>query len=176
MNSFGSMQLLLCVSFLLITLLHSLELTLPKLKNIENIEVYHLRSFPILLIETMIGSFKTQVSGLALKSANSLIVLEYKPRNYSTCFLPHYIDEDKASLVWDKFAEIRSTDRVDTQFWQQSTFIARINGVVYKKFLIWLEEYHSKHALYIPQAICSNEFEYNCFSRATTWDTFVSDR
>ena len=49
------------------------------------IELYHLRSFPLLSIQSSAGSFHIQTSGLALRSTNTptLIVLEFKPVNFS---------------------------------------------------------------------------------------------
>jgi hypothetical protein len=167
--------LLLLFFFFLVTSSNPILLKdLPHFNDIEDIEVYHLRSFPSLLIDTYAGSFKTQTSGLALRTTNNVIILSYKPRNYTSCFLP-YLTEG-SSLIWDKYAEIIFEDNVNVQFWQQSTFVTRINGVVYKKYLNFLQDYLDRNRYFAPQSICSNEFEYNCFFRASTWDTFVSDR
>jgi hypothetical protein len=153
---------------------------LPRLLDTEIIELYHLHSFPTLLIETSIGSFSTQTSGLALRSLSSdnIIVLQYKPRNYSGCFLPYLSQTTNGTveIVWDKNAEIIYDSKLDVSYWQQSTFLGRMNGVVYKKYVVWLQEFIIRNKLFSPQSICSNEFEYHCFTQAVTWETFLSER
>jgi hypothetical protein len=79
-------------------------------------------------------------------------------------------------LSWDKQAEIIYHDNIDTSFWQQSTFLARINGIVFKNYVKWLEQYIQQHGVFRPQSICSNEFDIDaCFVLADTWDTFLAD-
>lgn len=156
---------------------------LPRLKDTDVIELYHLRSFPSLILDTDVGLFSTQTSGLALRSTTTenVVVLQYKPKNYSTSFLPRLIsstvnDSIVAGLTWDKRAEIVYHDHIDTSLWQQSTFMARINGVVYKNYVTWLDEYIKDHSIFRPQSICSNEFDGDsCFILSDTWDTFLAD-
>jgi hypothetical protein len=84
-----------------------------------------------------------------------------------------------SSLLWDKTGEIMYSDEIDTNFWSQSTFLGRMNGVVYKKYMIWLdEEFLRFNAIVQPQAICSSEYELmnNCYTHSITWDTFVTKR
>lgn len=154
---------------------------LPRLKDTDLIELYHLRSFPLLVIETIAGTFSTQSSGLALRSTttDNVIVLQYKPKNYTGCFLPILVPSHNGSfgLVWDKRAEIVYKDHIDTTFWQQSTFLAHINGVVYKNYVKWIEEYMQSNGNFLPQSICSNELDpSSCFTNAVTWDSFLADR
>lgn len=156
---------------------------LPRLKDTDAIELYHLRSFSAMVIETEVGTFSTHTSGLALRSTttDNVIVLQFKPKNYTTSFLPRFLSSTNSSIVtglsWDKRAEIIYYDNIDTSFWQQSTFLARINGIVYKNYVKWLEEYIRHHAVFRPQSICSNEFDIDaCFVLADTWDTFLADR
>lgn len=156
---------------------------LPRLKDTDAIELYHLRSFPSLIVDTDVGTFSMQTSGLALRSTttDTVIVLQYKPKNYTSSFLPRFLSSSGASkatgLSWDKRAEIIYHDNIDTSFWQQSTFLARINGIVYKNYVKWLEEYMRHHAVFRPQSICSNEFDIDaCFVVADTWDSFLADR
>lgn len=154
---------------------------LPRLKDTDVIELYHLRSFPLLIIETIAGTFSTQSSGLALRSTttDNVIVLQYKPKNYTGCFLPIFIPSDNGtySLLWDKRAEIVYKDHIDTTFWQQSTFLAHINGVVYKNYVKWIEEYMQSNSNFLPQSICSSELDpSSCFTNAVTWDSFLADR
>jgi hypothetical protein len=151
---------------------------LPKIEDTEIVEVYHLRSFPRLLIQTIVGQFSTQIAGLALRSITSekVVVLSYEPRNYSACFLPHSFAGNITSFSWDMEGRVRYESLIDNQFWQQSTFLARVNGIVYKKYILWLSEYQNLHKLFIPHSVCMSEFESNCFLPAVTWETFLSER
>ena len=153
---------------------------LPRLKDTDVIELYHLRSFPSQLIETSVGTFSTQTSGLALRSmtTNVMIVLQYRPKSFTNCFLPHikYNHNASYSLEWNKEAMIVYHDEIDTNIWQQSTFLARINGIVYKNYIFWLETFLENNKVYSPQSICNNEFEYPCFTYSKTWDTFLAER
>jgi len=157
---------------------------LPRLKDIDMIDLYHLRSFPnSLVITSSSGSrFHMQTSGLALRSTQSshVVVLEYRPMNLSCSFLP-IVDStssnnDSIDLVWDKRAEIYYADNIDIKYWQQSTFLARINGVVYENYIEWVEEYVREHRIFTPQPICSSSDPISCFTKSRTWETFVSDR
>ena len=149
---------------------------LPKLSDTDMIELYHLRSFPRLAIMTQAGSFSVQTSGIALRSTdtNQKIVLMFEPTNYSACFLP--VIGPNATLLWDKRAKISYMNQIDSSYWQQSTFLARINGVVYANFVKWIEIYLREHPFFIPESICSGSDTLSCFTMAQTWDTFLSDR
>lgn len=153
---------------------------LPRLADTDSIELYHLRSFPALLIETAAGSFSTQISGLALRSTstNQVVVLEYKPKSFGGCFLPILEAESDGdySLYWENKADLVYHDEIDTMYWQQSTFLAHINGIVYKNYVVWLQNYMQNNRLFFPQSICNSEREFNCHSYATTWETFLHDR
>ncbi len=195
---------------------------LPKLPDTDVIEIYHLRSFPLQLIATSIGTFSAQTSGLALRSqtTNSVIVLQYQPKNFGSCFLPKIrylpsydvnqsiVSADRVNLEtmtkkkppvlqshsptlsptntpdtatkivleWNKDAEISYSTEIDTLYWQQSTFLARINGVVYKNYVLWIEDFILQNRLYSPQSICSSEYEFSCYTYSVTWDTFLEER
>lgn len=153
---------------------------LPRLKDTDVIELYHLRSFPSHLIETSVGTFSTQTSGLALRSitTNIIVVLQYRPKSFANCFLPkvRYNHNGSYALEWNKEAEILYHDEIDTNTWQQSTFLARINGIVYKNYIFWLETFLENNKIFSPQSICSNEYEYPCFTYSKTWDTFLAER
>eukprot|EP01039_Chlorochromonas_danica_P003470 gene3470-3801_t len=152
---------------------------LPRLADTDSIELYHLRSFPAQLIDTAAGTFSTQTSGLALRSTttNQVIVLEYKPKSFSGCFLPiiESMEEGSYSLYWDKRAELVYHDQLDTVYWQQSTFLAHINGIVYKNYVLWIERYMQTNRVFSPQSICSNEHDFSCYTYAETWETFLQE-
>jgi hypothetical protein len=153
---------------------------MPKLMDTDMIELYHLRSFPLLLIESSAGQFSTTTTGLALRSTSTqeTIVLQYKPVNYSSCFLPILGSGkgENASIHWDKRAEVVYHNAIDITYWQQSTFLARINGVVYKNYIRWIEQYVVTNRHFSPQSICSSTSDLSCFTFAETWETFLADR
>jgi hypothetical protein len=157
-----------------------------------------------------------------------MIVLQYQPKNFGSCFLPKIrylltqsdannssIDADEPvvdrqnvqqmsnkkkqppnveshsptasptsvpeqitsiMLEWNKEAEIVYYTDIDTLYWQQSTFLARINGVVYKNYVLWIEDFILRNRLYSPQSICSSEYEFSCYTYSVTWDTFLEER
>ncbi len=119
---------------------------IPKFGELDMLEVYHLRSFPLQNIVSTVGeclityhlnyvnihslvqlgTFGIQTSGLALRNVRSkeLIVLEYKPMNWSCSFLPIITtNNNRTRLIWDKRAIISYTKSVSTLYWQQSTFL-----------------------------------------------------
>jgi hypothetical protein len=110
-----------------------------------------------------------------------LIVLEFKPVNFSTAFLPLIVDEssdgsaNNKTLIWDKRAMISYMNEIDKTYWQQSTFLARVNGVVYENYVKWIHEYLDKDRYFVPQSICSSSDEKSCFTFSETWDSFVGD-
>jgi len=160
-----------------------LDYELPRLEDTDMIELYHLRSFPLLAIQSPAGSFHIQTSGLALRSTNTpeLIVLEFKPVNFSAAYLPLIIDEyddvnaNNKTLIWDKRAMISYMSEIDKTYWQQSTFLARVNGVVYENYVKWIHEYLDKDRYFVPQSICSSSDKESCFTVSETWDSFVGD-
>ena len=180
------------------------HLDLPKFADSDVLEVYHLRSFPLQLVTTSIGTFSIQTSGIALRSQSRIapIVLQFRPRSFSTCFLPKIrlstiqsatndststqnfetvtnvdeIDDQNLVLEWNHEADITYSNEIDTHYWQQSTFLAHINGVVYKDYILWIEGFHSRNQLFSPQSICSDEYDELCFTHAMTWDTFLEQR
>lgn len=112
-------------------------------------------------------------------ASDHVVVLQYKPRNYTGCFLPILEESDNGSvsLIWDKRAEIVYQDYIDTTYWQQSTFLAHINGVVYKNYVKWIEEYVQNNKVFLPQSICTSEQDASsCYTLAETWETFLADR
>jgi len=161
-----------------------LNTNLPRLEDTDMIELYHLRSFPLLSIQSSAGSFHIQTSGLALRSTNTptLIVLEFKPVNFSNAYLPIIIDNviddgtsNNKTLIWDKRAMLSYMNEIDKTYWQQSTFLARVNGVVYENYVKWIHEYLDKDRYFVPQSICSSIDEKSCFTFSETWDSFVGD-
>lgn len=159
-----------------------LNTNLPRLEDTDMIELYHLRSFPLLSIQSTAGSFHIQTSGLALRSTNSptLIVLEFKPVNFSNAYLPLIVNNDDGTsnnktLIWDKRAMLSYMNEIDKTYWQQSTFLARVNGVVYENYVKWIHEYLDKDRYFVPQSICSSLDEKSCFTFSETWDSFVGD-
>lgn len=176
----GMSWLFLCCLPLVLSLRSLFDQTnLPRLADTDSIELYHLRSFPAMLIDTAAGTFSTQTSGLALRSTmtNLVIVLEYKPKSYSGCFLPiiEAVHEGNYALYWDKRAELLYHDQIDTVYWQQSTFLAHINGIVYKNYVMWIDRYMQSNRVFSPQSVCNSEHEYACYSNAETWETFLQD-
>ena len=154
--------------------------TVPRLKDTDMIDLYHLRSFPVPQVHSQTGRFFIQSSGLALRSSETseLIILEYQPFNFSCSFLPTIItsyESNETTLIWDKRAEVFYYNRLDIDYWQQSTFLARVNGVVYENYIKWVEDYIESHNVFVPHAICSGTDLLSCFSRSRTWETFISD-
>jgi hypothetical protein len=90
------------------------------------------------------------------------------------------IDEEKfytndTSLKWDKRSTITIDKSIDSTYWLQSTFLGRINGVVYRNYLNFVEDYLvNKGKYFIPQSICSNADKESCFTLSSTGDTFVA--
>lgn len=153
---------------------------IPQFSNVDSIYVFHLRSFPLLLIETAHGTYSTQTSGLALRSTqtNTIVIFEYKPLNYSTCFLPLIKTLPKSTsktLEWDKRAEIVYSDGIDATYWQHSTYLATINGVVYKNYISWMKDYISANSRMFPHSICSTTNQTDCYVDALSSETFLSD-
>ena len=155
---------------------------MPKLDDLDMIELYYLRSFPFQAVMSSAGTFKLQTSGLALRSTltQQKIVLEFKPLNLSACFLP-LIDENEglgenATLLWDKRTTITYDTEIDTKYWQQSTFLGTMNAIAYRRYLRWLEDYQQSFRSFIPQSICSKADEQSCFTISSTGDTFLAAR
>ena len=140
------------------------------------IELYHLESFSQKISISGAGSFSFQSTGLALRSSNSEteIVLQFKPLNYSACFLP--ILGANLSLEWDKRAIIAYSNSLDFDYWQQSTFLGTLNGVVYANFINWVDEYAINHQNYFPYSVCVAPESSECFMTSHTSETFVVAR
>ena len=202
---------------------------MPKFTDTDMIELHHLRSFALLAAMSDAGSFKLQTSGIALRSTetNSIIVLEFKPLNISSCFLPivtrtpknaqstqkadyarnvpessvgnnipdsntdskigsngdnsvgtDSIFDKNSTLTWDKRSTVSYETSIDPKYWMQSTFLGIINGVVYRNYLNWVEDYLEKvpGKYFIPQSICSSAEEESCFTLPSTGDTFLAKR
>lgn len=161
---------------------------MPKFTDTDIIELHHLRSFPLLASMSDAGSFKLQTSGIALRNTltSIIIVLEFKPLNISACFLPIVNKNVKSgiggkvndTLTWDKRSTVSYQDNIDSKYWVQSTFLGTINGVVYRNYLNWIEEYLKKSPgkYFTPQSICSAVEEDSCFTLPSTGDTFLASR
>lgn len=152
---------------------------IPMFPYTDTVELYHLQSFPLLLINTAAGAFTIKTSGLALRSTSSpqTVVFEYKPLNFSACFLPVIEEFNNVTTVkWDKRAHLTYTQEIDTSYWQQSTFLARLNGIAYQRYVRWIDEYTRENRYFVPQSICSSVDRLSCFSFAETWETFLKDR
>lgn len=173
---------------------------LPRVADTDILEIFHLRSFPSLSVNSQVGTFSIQSAGIALRSTqtNEVIVLQYLPNNFSKSFLPYitgmgsitgdnfsdnneeindeYIRKN-STLEWEKRGEILYYKEINKLYWQQSTFLGRINGIVYKKYVEWIENFERKKNLLVPQSICLSEVELasSCFLYSRTWDTFLSD-
>lgn len=78
---------------------HFIKKNMPIFSGLDMLELYHLRSFPLLQELSSAGSFKYQTSGLALLSAitSEIIVLEFKCLNVTACFLPIINTQDPTS-------------------------------------------------------------------------------
>lgn len=161
---------------------------MPKFGDTDMIELHHLRSFVLQAIMSNAGSFKFQTSGIALRSTitSTIIVLEFKPRNITACYLPivtknldnEYGGKVNDTLFWDKRSTVSYQKVIDSKYWMQSTFLGIINGVVYRNYLNWVEEYLTKSPgkYFTPQSICSNAEEESCFTLPSTGDTFLASR
>jgi hypothetical protein len=160
---------------------------MPKFTDTDMIELYHLRSFPLLAVMSDAGSFKLQTSGVALRSTETgmIIVLEFKPLNISSCFLPIVTKNipdingnANSTLSWDKRSMVSVENEIDPKYWMQSTFLGIINGVVYRNYLNWVEDYlkNIPGKYFIPQSICSSAEEESCFTLPSTGDTFLASR
>ena len=137
--------------------LHDISV-LPHFSSDDVLEVYHLRSAPLPLVQTSIGDFTAQSSALAIRSTltTETLVFQFHPVNVSSCFLPFIADEPlpsnepqrsggttgrKRKLYWDKRSQISYDDSIDMNFWQQSTYLVDINGIVFDGFVSWLGDY-----------------------------------
>lgn len=160
--------------------------SLPSLSHDGLLELFHLRSFPR-LITTSAGQFLIQSSGLAIRSSTNtldVLVFEYQPLNYSAYFLPiitnitdnNTSNSNTINVIWDKRADVLMKNYLDIEYWQQSTFLAHINTVVYENFMKWIEIYSSSHFIYIPQSICSTADTTSCFTKSSTSDSFLTER
>lgn len=151
----------------------------PLFTEADIIELFHIESFPQTKVLSRAGTFNFQTSGLALRSrlSSTLIVLQFEPVNYTACFLPVFDDSNNISqLLWDKRAKISYSTKLDIEFWQQSTYLGVLNGVIYANFMVYVSEYLDTHPAYIPQSICNAPESSECFITSQTSETFVVDR
>ena len=158
-------------------LMYSLDkANLPQLADTDLLELYHLRSFPHLIVTSQVGSFNIQTAGLAFRSTTTpdVVLFLYEPLNYSACFLP--VIGPNATIEWDTRAVVNVGHDLDIAYWQQSTFLAHVNGVVYANFIHWVSRYIIRHPNFIFHSICSGTEEESCFTHGHTWDNFVADR
>jgi len=148
---------------------------LPSLSETDLIELYHLQSFPQTRILSQAGSFDFQSSGLALRSYDTSIeiAIQFEPANYSACFLP--LLRENSSIYWDKRSKVSYSDRLDFEYWQQSSFLGVLNGIVYSNFVKWVDKYIVEHPYYIPHSVCSSPDATICFIASQTSETFVID-
>jgi hypothetical protein len=147
----------------------------PNLDDTDLLQLYHLRSFPHQLVTSQVGTFNIQTAGLAFRSATSpdVVVFLYEPQNYSACFLP--VVAPNSTLEWDTRAAVNVLHDLDISYWQQSTFLAHINGVVYTNYINWVSKYLKENSRFILHSICSSADELSCFVHSHTWDNFVAD-
>lgn len=178
-------MVLLLICLLLTKISYSLKdrevLELPKFPVDDVLEVYHLRSAPLPLVRTKSGSFRAQSAGIALRSTitSATVVLQFEPVNISSCFLPIIVyggskDSNNSKLIWDKRSHITYKDHIDMSYWQQSTYLVDINGVVYEEYVDWLQSYLEQDRLYTPQSICSDRELKFCYYYSQTWDSFLA--
>jgi hypothetical protein len=144
--------------------------------------------------------------GIALRSSRSkeTIVLEFQPKNFTSCFLPtvkKHRESNITDLVWDKRSQIAYYKIIDMGYWQQSTYLADINGVVYSHYHEWIKDYLQQDRyycfplslsllfgnkitilwtflsrLYAPQSICEDGELNFCYYYSQTWDSFLAHR
>lgn len=145
----------------------------PTLSETDLIELYHLQSFPQTRVLSQAGLFDFQSSGLALRSHDTSIeiAIQFEPANYSACFLP--LLRENSSIYWDKRSKISYSDKLDLEYWQQSSFLGILNGIVYSNFVTWVDKYIIDHPFYIPHSVCSSADATTCFISSQTSETFV---
>jgi hypothetical protein len=149
---------------------------IPRLSQTDMIELYHLRSFEHYAAVTQAGAFSVQTSGIAMRSTETskTIVLVFEPQNYTTCFLP--IVGPNSTVIWNQQSQISYATELDIAYWQESTFLANVNGVVYANYIKWVEDYLTDHPFFNPHSVCStSDAGESCFTKAQTWDNFVQD-
>jgi hypothetical protein len=147
----------------------------------EYFELYYLQSYPKHITHAFPNNFLITHSGIALRSASTeqVIVLEYHPVNETLCFLPHITKPapEGASLgiIWDQSASISMMKHIDEDYWDKTIYLTRINNVVYRQYLDWVDDYLFSHPLFQPYSVCLSSREGGCPFPKQTWDTFVSD-
>ena len=147
---------------------------IPVISANDILEVYHLRSLPLPLIQTAAGvSFKVQTAGIALRSTltDHAIVLEFRPANFTSCYFP-VMTKDKhgnPKLSWDKKSQIYFALSIDMSYWQQATYLADINGVVFEQYVSWVGRYLAEDRIYTPFSVCSDSSLTHCYAYSQTW-------
>jgi hypothetical protein len=142
----------------------------------EFFELYYLQSRPAHITHAFPNNFLIRHSGIALRSSTTeqIIALEYRPANESICFLPQLTKNDgEQTIIWDQTATISMTKSIDSAYWDRTVYLTRINNVVYRQYLDWVDDYIFSHPLFQPFSVCLSSME--CPYRKQTWDTFVSD-
>lgn len=148
----------------------------------EFFEVYYLQSYPLPLPlpTTSFPSHHFTIfhSGLVIRSTTSekLIVLEYLPMNETLSYLPLLTDNTPNKTLqihWNQNAVITMSKFINEKYWQRSVYLTRINHVVYRQYLDWVDDYLITHSVFIPYSICLPSGE--CPYQKQTWDSFVSD-
>lgn len=153
--------------------------TIPKFPDTDIIELYHLRSFSLPLIESNNKKFTIETSGIAFRSLASTqtVVLEFRPLNFSSCFLPILaVVNNKKRIQWNNEADVMFSTTIDTSYWQQSTYLAHMNGIAFKKYLVWVQEFIMESKYFVPQSLCTSAYKPSCYFFTRTWDTFLSRR
>ena len=166
-------------------ILEDFENQLPDFDANDRLQVYHLRSKLLPIISTPVGTFRAQTSGIALSQwsdtgPSNVIVLQYSPANTTNAYLPTIIGEGKnVRIFWDKTAAIYVSQNIDMSYWQTSTYMAEVNGVVYSNYMSWVKAYIKSNTFFIPQNVCktgeSGGISGTCYLRSVNGDTFSED-
>jgi hypothetical protein len=146
----------------------------------EFFEMYYLQSFPLPLpLPTAFpqNHFTLTHSGIVIRSTTTerLIVLDYRPINESLCYLPQitYDPNKTLQIHWNQNAMIAMSKTIDENYWQRSVYLTRINNVVYRQYLDWVDDYLITHSVFLPHSICLPSGD--CPYQKQNWDSFISD-
>lgn len=152
------------------------KLFLSSHKN-EYFELYYLQSYPLHFLTLFSNNYHLIHTGIALRSiqSNKIIILEYHPINQTICFIPSISNTQghQQKLIWNNKAFITISTSYNESYWFKSVYLARINGVVYRHYLDWVQEYIKLHPRFLPYSICLSP--QNCPYPKQNWDTFVTD-
>jgi hypothetical protein len=151
---------------------------LPVYKANDVLQVYHVRSKSLFLLDTSAGPYRLRRAGIIIrkKATSEVTVLQFRPANSSQCWLPQIVSKaGSKTLLWDSRSELAYSKDIDTNFWQTSTFLADMNGVVYNQFVQWLELYIAQNSQYLPYSVCQDISREKCHYKAQSSDTFIQD-